>query len=474
MVGVIAIALLAVLAIFIVFGLWARLLRKVGPNQALIVYGFGGTAVLTGGAKMIIPMLQQYRDLSLELMSFDVAPQQDMYTRQGVAVTVEAVAQIKVKSDKESILTAAEQFLTKTQQEREGLIRLVMEGHLRGIVGQLTVEQIVKEPEMVAAKMRQTCAEDITKMGLEVVSFTIREVRDKNEYITNMGRPDVALIRRLADVAQAEALRDTQIRQAETARESAVARAQADQERVIAETASQTRQAEAQRDLALKRAEYEATVQRQKAQADKAYDIQSNIMEQQVVAEKVRIERVQREEQIKVQDAEILRRERELTANVLKPAQTDRDRITTLAEAERQRLVAEASGRAEANRTEGLAQAEVIRAKGQAEADAMRVKAEAFQQYNQAAILDKLLGGIPELARAMAEPLNRVDRITVVSTGEGSTGLNQITGDVAKMVAQVPTLIETLTGVKIHDMLHNMPGLGPGTASEPKSNPPPS
>src|SRR5207344_3609508 len=179
---------------------------------------------------VIFPMVQTCRDLSLELMSFDVAPQQNLYTNQGVAVTVEAVAQIKVKSDEISILTAAEQFLTKTPQEREALIRLVMEGHLRGIIGQLTVEQIVKEPEMVAERMRGTCADDMTKMGLEVVSFTIKEVRDKNDYIVNMGRPDVARIKRDADVASAEADRDTAIKRANAMRESAIAKAQADQE----------------------------------------------------------------------------------------------------------------------------------------------------------------------------------------------------------------------------------------------------
>ena len=181
---------------------------------------------------MILPMVESCRELSLELMSFDVAPQQDLYTKQGVAVTVEAVAQIKVKSDPESILTASEQFLTKTPPQREALIRLVMEGHLRGIIGQLTVEEIVKQPEMVADRMRSTCADDMNKMGLEVISFTIKEVRDKNEYITNMGRPDIARIKRDADVATAEAERDTAIKRALALRESAVAKAQADQERV--------------------------------------------------------------------------------------------------------------------------------------------------------------------------------------------------------------------------------------------------
>src|ERR1700736_4650516 len=184
--GVFVVAALMALVILFLLSMFARLYRKAGPHEALVVYGFRGTRVVKGHGTVIFPMVESCRELSLELMSFDVAPQQDLYTKQGVAVTVEAVAQIKVKSDPESIVTAAEQFLTKTNPEREGLIRLVMEGHLRGIIGQLTVEEIVKEPEMVGERMRATCSTDVNKMGLEVISFTIKEVRDKNEYITNM------------------------------------------------------------------------------------------------------------------------------------------------------------------------------------------------------------------------------------------------------------------------------------------------
>src|SRR5919112_136262 len=306
--GPIIIAVLAVIGLIIVISTIVSMFRKVAPNMALIVYGFGGTRIVQGGGAFVLPLVQSSRGLSLELMSFDVAPQQDLYTRQGVAVTVEAVAQIKAKTHPESIQTAAEQFLTKSPQEREGLIRLVMEGHLRGIIGQLTVEEIVKQPEMVGDRMRGTCAEDLSKMGLEVVSFTIKEVRDKNDYITNMGRPDIARIKRDADVAAAEADRDTAIKRANAARESAVAKAQADQERVLAETLSQAKQAEATRDLEIKRAQYLETTKRQQAQADKAYEIQTNVMQQQVVAESVRVQQVEREQQIKVQEAEIQRR----------------------------------------------------------------------------------------------------------------------------------------------------------------------
>src|SRR5215468_3948132 len=320
----IVIAGLMVLAILFILAMFAKLYRKVGPHEALIVYGFRGTRVIVGGGAVVTPMVETCRGLSLELMSFDVAPKQDLYTRQGVAVTVEAVAQIKVKSDPESILTASEQFLTKPPTEREGLIRLVMEGHLRGIIGQLAVEEIVKQPEMVGERMRSTCAEDMNKMGLEVISFTIKEVRDKNEYITNMGRPDIARIRRDADVAAAEAERDTAIKRAEAQRAAAIAKALADQERVMAETASQAKQSEAQRDLDIKKATYLETVKRQQAQADKAYEIQTNVMQQQVVAEQVKVQQVQKEQEIKVQEAEIQRRERELIATVLKQAEIER------------------------------------------------------------------------------------------------------------------------------------------------------
>ena len=452
---------LIIMAFLFLMGAMAKLYRKAGPHEALIVYGFGGTRIVKGHGTLVMPMVQICRGLSLELMSFDVAPQQDLYTRQGVAVTVEAVAQIKVKSDDESIRTAAEQFLTKTDQEREGLIRLVMEGHLRGIIGQLTVEEIVKQPEMVSDRMRSTCAEDMNKMGLEVISFTIKEVRDKNEYITNMGRPDVARIKRDADVAAAEADRDTAIKRALAQRESAVAKAQADQDRVLAETLSMGKQAEAQRDLEIKKAQYQEVVKRQQAQADKAYDIQANIMQQQVVAEQVKVMQVEKEQQVKVQEAEINRREKELIATVLKQAEIERQRIETIAAAERQRLIAEAEGHASAIRAQGEAEAEIIFKKGEAEAKAMNVKAEAYQEYNQAAVVDKLFTNMPEVVRALAAPLANVDKITVVSTGNGDgAGMSKITGDITKMAAQVPALFETLSGMSMSELFSKVRSLG--------------
>src|SRR6266571_4959284 len=402
---------LMVLSLMILTSMIAKLVRKVGPHEALVVYGFRGTRVIKGAGTLIFPVMETCRGLSLELMSFDVAPQQDLYTNQGVAVTVEAVAQLKVKSDEVSVKTAAEQFLTK--------------------------------------------------MGLDVISFTIKEVRDKNDYISNMGRPDVARIKRDADVAAAEAERDTAIKRAEAMRAAAVAKAQADTERVLAETLSQAAQAEAERDLEIKRANYLETVQKQKASADKAYEIQTNVMQQQVMMEKVKIDRVQKEGQIAVQEAEIQRRERELIATVLKQAEIERRTIEMLAEAQKQKLIFEADGQAASTRATGEAEAEIIFKKGEAEAKAMNVKAEAYQDYNQAAVIDKLISSMPEIVKALASPLANVDKITIVSTGNGnSAGMNKITGDVAAMAAQIPALFETLSGMQLSDLLSKVRLIG--------------
>jgi flotillin len=455
------VALIAIVTI-ILMGTLARLFRKAGPNEALIVYGMRGQRVVKGHGTFIFPMFEHARLLSLELMSFDVAPQQDLYTKQGVAVTVEAVAQIKVRSDAESIMTSAEQFLTKSPAEREGLIRLVMEGHLRGIIGQLTVEQIVKEPEMVGERMRATCSDDLSKMGLEVVSFTIKEVRDKNEYITNMGRPDVARIRRDAEIAAAEAERDTAIKRAIALREAAVAKAAADQERVLAETMSLAKQAEAQRDLDIQKATFAEQSRKQQAQADKAYELQTNVMQQKVIAEQVKVTQVEKEAQVKVQEAEIQRNERELIATVLKKSEIEKQRIENMASAERARLIAEAEGKAQAIRTQGEAEASIIFQKGEAEAKAMNVKAEAYQEWTQAAVVDKLLTNMADVVRAMAEPLAKVDKVTIVSTGDSDgVGASKLTGDLTKIAAQVPALFEALSGMKMSDLMNNVKGMAP-------------
>jgi flotillin len=233
----------------------------------------------------------------------------------------------------------------------------------------------------------------------------------------------------------------------------------------LAETLSQAKQAEAQRDLDIKKAAYAEMIKKQQAQADKAYEIQANIQQQAVIAEAVKVQQVEKEQQIKVQEAEILRHEKELIATVLKEAEIERQRIQTLADAERQRQMVEAEGRAAATRAQGEAEAEIIFKKGEAEAKAMNVKAEAYQEWNQAAVVDKLITGLPEVVRAMATPLANVDKITIVSTGnDGAAGASKITGDMTKIAAQVPALFEALSGMSMNELLGRVKQLKNGDA----------
>lgn len=262
-------------------------------------------------------------------------------------------------------------------------------------------------------------------------------------------------------MAAAEAERDTAIRRANAIRESSIAKAQSDQERVLAETLSQGKQAEAQRDLEIKRAQYLEVTKRQQAQADKAYDIQANIMQQQVAVEEVKIRQVQKEQEIKVQDAEIQRRERELIATVLKQAEIEGRRIQTIASAEKMRHLAEAEGNAAATRLQGEAEADIIQRKGEAEAKAMNVKAEAYQEWNQAAVVDKLITNMPEVVRALAAPLANIDKITIVSTGDAdAAGMHKVTGDMTKIAAQIPALFESLSGMQMSELLGKVRGIG--------------
>lgn len=471
--------------------LLGSLYRKVGPNRALIVYGRGGTKVVVGGGTLVLPMFQRADVFNLELMSFDVAPNYVLYTNQGVPVTIEAITQLKVENENEKIMRAANQFLSRNENERETMVRQVMEGHLRGIVGQLTVEQLVKDPEMVSARMRDTVAADLDKLGLEVVSFTLKDVTDETGYITNMSRPEIAHNKQMAEIAEAEADRNVAIRQAETMRESAQARAQADQERVLAETLSNAAQAEAQRNLQLKQAEYQESIAAQKAQADRAYDIQNAIAQQKQIEEQTKVTLIQKQQEVKVQQAEAERRAAELLGTMQRQAEAENERIRIMAQAEQRRTVLTAEGAAQARRMQaeaeaqairikadaeaeairvtGLAEAEALKAKGLAEAEALKQRILVLNDQNQAAILDKALGGLPEVAGKLFEAYGQIGNVTYIESGNGDgTGVTgRMTKDIAGMIPLLGAIFESATGMRLRDIIMGMQGNGAETLIEP-------
>ncbi|NIA21218.1 MAG: flotillin family protein [Anaerolineaceae bacterium] len=445
---------------------------KVGPNQVLIISGrrrsrkgLGpvGFRIVKGGGAFVLPIIEKYDLLSLELMTIDVKTP-EVYTVTGVPIIVDGVAQIKVKGDDVSISTASEQFLSMERVRIAEVAHQTLEGHLRAILGMMTVEEIYKNRDAFAQRVQEVATSDMANMGLTIVSFTLRDIRDNQGYLDALGKPRTAQVKRDAIIAQAEADRDSVIKSAEANRDGQQAKFGADTEIAFS-----------QRDYEMKRAEYQASVNLKKAESDLAYDLQQNKTMQLVKAEEVRVLAVEKERLIDVQAKEILRKEKELEATINRPADAEKYRIETLAAAERFRMETEAKGQAEAkrqlgegeasaNKARGLAEADVILAQGESTAEAMEKKAAAWRGYNEAAIMQIFLEHAPELAAAIAQPLSKTEKIVIINSDGDGAGASKITGDVANIMAQLPEVVQSLTGMDINAALQRISKLGSGQA----------
>jgi flotillin len=474
----------AFLFVFFMFiAIWASRYTKVGPNQVLVISGRKhriidpdgavrdvGFRIVKGGGVFVWPVYEKVDILSLELLTIDVQTP-EVYTSKGVPVLVDGVAQIKVKGDDVSIATSAEQFLSKGTDDIKNIATQTLEGHLRAILGTMTVEDIYQNRDAFASKVQEVAAGDMANMGLGIVSFTIRDIRDKQGYLDALGKPRIAQVKRDAQIAQAEADRDAMIKSSQAI--------QAGQE---AKFVADTKIAEAQRDYQSNVAQYQAAVNQKKAESDLAYDLQKYKTGQLVKAEEVQVNIIEKQKQIELQQQEIMRRQKELEANVQKPADAERYKVETLANARKFQLETEAAGtasaakatgfanadvtkatgvaEAEAQKAKGLAQAAVIEAQGKATAEAMRVKAESFKQYNEAAVVEMIIRVLPEVAAKISEPLSKTEKIVIINSGNGvGGGASKLTGDVTQIVAQLPPVIESLTGIKFEQLLQQVPGL---------------
>src|SRR5450759_5582372 len=369
--GVIAV----VIVLFVLLGLWASRYTKVGPNQVLVISGRkrriidpDGTArdvgfrIVKGGGRFVWPVYEKVDILSLELLTIDVQTP-EVYTSKGVPVKVDGVAQIKVKGDDVSIATASEQFLSKGVDDIKNIATQTLEGHLRAILGTMTVEEIYQNRDAFAQKVQEVAAGDMGNMGLGIVSFTIRDIRDSQGYLDALGKPRIAQVKRDAIIAQAEADRDATIKSSQAT--------QAGQE---AKFAADTKIAEAQRDYQSNVAQYQATVNQKKAEADLAYDLQKYKTGQLVKAEEIQVNIIEKQKQIELQQQEIQRKQRELEANIQKPADAERYKVETLANATKFQLETEAAGAASAAKAKGFANADVAKATGIAEAEANKAR----------------------------------------------------------------------------------------------------
>jgi flotillin len=472
--------------VFVAAGFYAGRYKKVGPNQVLVISGRKrmvlnpvtgkkeqvGFRVVKGGGTFIIPVLERVDILSMEILTIEVEVR-SVYTVQGVPVHVDGVAQIKIRGDTASMYTAAEQFLSKGPDGIVYVAHETLAGHLRAILGMLTVEEIYRDRDAFAEKVLEVSGGDLANMGLEIVSFVIKDIGDDKEYLESLGRTRTAEVKRDAVRGEAEAQRDATIAQANAARDATIQSARARQEGETAKYGAETRIAEAQKLYRVQKAQYDEESNRQEVKAELARTLQEKITTQEITAQDVQIEVVAKQKQIEVQAQEVQRRAKELEATVQKPAEAEQYRIETLANAKKYQTEIEAAGEAEATRLRGegaaqatkatgLAQADVIKAQGFAEAQAMEKKAEAWLQYNQAAIIQQIIEALPRVAAAIAQPLSQTDRIVIISSGGDGAGASKITADVTNIVAQVPATLEALTGVDLAQAIQSLPGIGKG------------
>jgi len=500
----IVIVVVIVLALLIALSLLSKNYIKVSPNQAAVISGRtrklgDGTTVgyrqVRGGATLVIPFLEKVEYLDLNVITVPLATSR-AYTSQGVPVSVKAVANVKIKGDDQSLRAAAERFLGMPREQFHGLIFQTLEGHLRAILGTLTVEEINNDRQSFAQKLLSEAAGDLEKMGIGLDALTIQEISDEEGYLDALGKRRTAEVKRDAEIGQAEANRDSKIKASLALQEGEKVRLNT--EALIAQS---------NRETEIQKAQVQAEIEKERAKAKQAGPLAEAKAQQEVVAEEVRIERIRTQEQIAVQEQEVLRKEKELEATVVKQAEADRKAAVlraqgaqeaqileaegkkqaqiAQAEAESQTLQKEGQGRAMAVETEGRAEAEKIRALGLAEAEklqakglaeakaieaqglaeatAIKEKAAAWREFNDAARLQTILEKLPSIIeasapvfRAVAEPLANIDKIVMIDNGNGDgngqSGLNRFAQTTPMMIFGLLQQLQAL-GLNLPDVL---------------------
>lgn len=467
--GILLPIIIAVLVLLMLLIVFVSKYQTAKPDEALIINGSylgsknvhvdeGGNKIkiVRGGGAFVLPVFQRSNRISLLSSKLDVSTP-EVYTEQGVPVMCDGTSIIKIGSSVEEIATAAEQFLGKTTEELENEAREVLEGHLRSILGSMTVEEIYQNRDKFSQSVQEVASVDLAKMGLVIVSFAIKEVRDKNGYLDSLGKPRIAQVKRDADIAEAEALKETRIKKAEAEKESQQAELQ-----------RQTEIAEASKEKELKLALYKQEQDIAKAKADQAYNLESARAQQHVVEQEMEVKVVERQKQIELEEKEITRREKQYDSEVKKKADADRyareqealaQKAREVAEAEAERFKVEALAEAEANKTRltGQAQAEAILARGAAEAEAKQKIADAFKEYGEAAVLSMVMEMLPQLMKEAAQPLGNIDKISVVDTGAGgeNSGANRITNYATNLLAGTQETLKETTGLDVKELIEN-------------------
>jgi len=386
----------------------------------------------------VCPCIQTVQRIPLNTMTLEVQSPR-VYTSQGVPISVVGTAQVKINGSNEEMLAyAAEQFGGKPVDEILQICLETMEGHQRAIMGNMTVEEIYRDRKTFSRKVFEVASVDLHNMGISVISYTLKDVRDDVGYLASLGQARTAQVKRDALIGEAEARRD-----------ATIAEARAEEQRMEAKLSNDTEIARSKRDFELNKAGYDTEVNTAKAEAEMAYSLQAAKVQAKIKEEEMQVKVVERQQNISIQEQEIMRREKELDSKVKKPAEAEKFRLEKIAEAEKQRVVLEAEADAEAKALKGEAEAYAIEVKAKAEAEQMAKKADAWKEYKEAALVDMMLKVLPQVAAEVSAPMSQANKITMVSTGDGPIGASRITGEVLEIIGSLPETVKQMTGVDI-------------------------
>jgi len=415
-----------------------------GPNEAMVVSGcfHSRPVMIPGGSIWVWPGIQQLQRISLNTITLNIQST-EVTTAEGVPISCIGVAQVKIQGQSQEMLAAAcMQFLGKSERQVQQIALETLEGHQRAIMGTMTVEEIYQDRKKFAKNVFEVASSDLVQMGITVVSYTLKDIKDTQGYLAALGKTQTAKVKRDAKIGEAKAKRDAGIKEAI-----------ANQERLKVRFEKNTEIAMAKRDFDLKKAAYDQEVETRRAESEMAYQQQQAVSKQAIKEAEMQVIIEERTKEIQIQDQEILRREKELEAKIKKPADAEKYRLETIAAAERNKITLEAEAEAESIRMRGEAKAYAVQAKATAEAEQMIKKADAWKEYQEAAMVDMVLQTLPKVAAEIAAPLTRAKKVTMVSSGDGDVGAAKLTGEVIDVIGKLPKMIESLTGVDISNAI---------------------
>ncbi len=453
---------LALFVIFILLILW----KKAPQDKAIVVTGLR-RRVISGSGGIVIPYLEQVSRISLENIKVEVKTHESLDSN-GVPIDTDGVAIIKVNSDPKSVLLAVEQFNTGREKETINVIKEtvqdVLEGKLREIVSKMSIEEIYKDREMFSREVENVAKEDLEQMGLEIKTFTIRDIDDTKGYLTALGAKQIAEVKKNAAIAEAEAERDRMQKTSEAKRLGTEAQLKAE-----------TQIALAKKEKELQIQAYKEEEQKAQAKADYAYEVEQNIVKKNVIEALKNTELFEEQRQTEIAMQQSIKQEKELEATVKKVAEAQKYKEQQEADANRYAIIKNAEAEAESIRIKGAAEAEATRMKGQAlaeamkaEAEAMREKAEAYKQYGEAAVVQMIVEKLPELAKNIAEPLAQTDKIVIIDNG-GGNGAARVTQNVTKIMSEIPEVVESLTGINLINLISSFEASFPQVTEDERS-----